>query len=128
MRKYFLIGATIIFSFFALNISCKKKDIESHRDNFSVSTAKTWYSGIVVPKFFKKSTKGNDYKLSKGNFVPLWENAFPAEDPKYYIIECPIIFEKDQGLSINRKGEPIDHSKINGEIKLLILKDKTSVI
>lgn len=86
----------------------------------SVNEAQNWYSAHTQPR----STNANADKNVLKNFTTHWAKANVYGDGEYYAVECPIQLEKSLGFSIVEKGEPDDN--INGDSRLLVLKDKRS--
>jgi len=102
---------------------CDKRDTAAVSEKsrtqslFPASEAKSWYDRGAGTKNINEKYSGNLH------FIPLWNEAIETEDENYYVVECPLQFDKRPGFQVEKQGRSAA-PETNGDTKLLVLKDK----
>lgn len=115
----------LISSVFTVN--CKKEEQKLNlskpiENNFSITEAQNWFTTNSTKKQITSVASRLDLTNKIKSFTPLWSKALNSEDANYYVVECPVQFEKSPGFLVT-DGINLNN-KINGLTRLLILKNK----
>lgn len=114
---------TCLFFFFSCNKESQtNKLIETDKNSFSVSEAKSWYVNNSSQQPNSPMAKTNAKKIN--NFYPQWDRAITANDKNYEIVECPLKFDTHPGFIISTNGNSNNNNNVHGITRLLILKNK----
>ncbi|HVT85935.1 MAG TPA: hypothetical protein VHD35_12095, partial [Chitinophagaceae bacterium] len=126
MTKKLILFATTLLVSLLIIFSCNKesqieKQAETDKNSFSVAEAKSWYVSYSVQQR-NSAVALRDKKIS--NFYPQWNKAITTNDKNYEIVECPLKFDKNPGITISTNRDT--NNIIHGITRLLILKNKKS--
>jgi len=123
MKRVLLVFGPLLASLLSLN-SCKKNvdvsTIKYKEEGFSIEEGKEWFK--------KRELKSQNSSVRKfSDFTVLWNTAKATEDDKYSIIQCDLSFNKSPGFFISDSAAKatIVQSQINGDIRLVLLKNKS---